>query len=332
MNNGTPTSPFEPGRLIGSVCAVFPETVRINLPDASQPAGQWLHGEVRGIGQVGDFTVVQTASCGLFGRITEVHLAERERLKVEPSLSPSDDLHPVGTVKLLATIEPGKAKPRPGVLEYPRLGDRVYSAAPDLVEWVAAASGSAASDGSEVVLHLGQVANYESVPVTVTPERLFGRHCAILGATGGGKSYSIARLVEQCAQFRCKVLLLDATGEFSTLPFDAVHLGGSPQPSEQKVTVPYSELEENDFLALFNPSGKVQGPKLREAIRSLRLAKLADTDASLKSALAVYLSDGLLRKEKRPKEANLRARSQHSILLESPGTPFDVLKLAAQVR
>jgi len=53
--------------------------------------------------------------------------------------------------------------------------------------------------------------------IGLTAEQLFGRHCAVLGATGGGKSWTVARLIEQAARFRSKVILLDATGEFYTL-------------------------------------------------------------------------------------------------------------------
>ncbi len=184
-----------------------------------------------------------------------------------------------------------------------------------------------------MALHLGHVASYETVSVQTTPERLFGRHCAILGTTGGGKSFSLARLVEQSTRFPCKLLLLDATGEFHRLSGLSVALGPDAQQKEKRVTVPYTELDENDFLALFSPSGKVQGPKIREAIRSLRLVKLVEGNAELKKSLRIYSGrDGLLHKERKAKEPYLKARNDFVNIIEAPGTPFDVTKLAAQVR
>ena len=130
MKTAARNSPFEPGRLIGAVCAVFPDSVRVNLPRASEPSGQWLHGDVLNHGQVGDFVVIETGRVGVFGRITSVGTAESERLKVDSGLKHADGLHPVGIVKLLATINPQEKRPRPGVSEYPKLGDRAFSAAP----------------------------------------------------------------------------------------------------------------------------------------------------------------------------------------------------------
>ena len=61
------------------------------------------------------------------------------------------------------------------------------------------------------------------------PERFFGRHCAILGATGGGKSWTTARIVEECLKHKSKIILLDATGEyrgFSGEFIESYRLGG----------------------------------------------------------------------------------------------------------
>ena len=40
---------------------------------------------------------------------------------------------------------------------------------------------------SLLTLNLGAVDVAHESTVSIKPERLFGRHCAILGATGGGK-------------------------------------------------------------------------------------------------------------------------------------------------
>jgi DNA helicase HerA-like ATPase len=48
----------------------------------------------------------------------------------------------------------------------------------------------------------------------VNAKSIFGRHCAILGTTGGGKSYTVARLVEELGNTGGKAILFDATGEY----------------------------------------------------------------------------------------------------------------------
>jgi hypothetical protein len=147
-------------------------------------------------------------------------------------------------------------------------------------------------DGKDknIRLTLGTVAGASEGSVSVTPETLFGRHCAILGATGGGKSWTTARIIEECLKYNCKIILLDATGEYRGFSGDAVmhcHLGEQIEPASNsiKCSLPPTSFQESDFIALFEPAGKVQGPKLRAAIRSLRLVELKPELANKKGVL-----------------------------------------------
>ena len=51
-------------------------------------------------------------------------------------------------------------------------------------------------------------------------DKLFQRHAAIVGSTGSGKSYSVARIVEQMAELKyANAILFDIHGEYSTNSF-----------------------------------------------------------------------------------------------------------------
>lgn len=80
---------------------------------------------------------------------------------------------------------------------------------------------------------------------------------------------------------------------------------------------------ESDFIAMFDPSGKVQGPKLKEAIKSLRLVSIDPTIAT----------NGILRKIKQPKTDYRRSMNtgDNSKLVDNPSQPFDVTKLIPQI-
>ncbi|MBN3471278.1 ATP-binding protein [Pseudomonas savastanoi pv. phaseolicola] len=131
-----------------------------------------------------------------------------------------------------------------------------------------------------VALDLGHVSGDGGFAIAVTPEKLFGRHCAILGSTGGGKSWTTSKLIQECRRYACKIVLVDATGEYRSLEGEDTthhHLGNPLHRTSAslEVAIPPTCFNETDFIALFQPSGKTQGPKLREAIKSLRLAALA---------------------------------------------------------
>jgi hypothetical protein len=136
------------------------------------------------------------------------------------------------------------------------------------------------SPESKVLLKLGSIDVALESAVSIRPEKLFGRHCAILGTTGGGKSWTTARIIEECLKHKTKIILLDATGEYRGFsgPFVShVHLGSpvNKAVTSQPRSLPPPCFVESDFIALFEPAGKVQGPKMRAAMRSLRLAMLA---------------------------------------------------------
>ena len=57
-----------------------------------------------------------------------------------------------------------------------------------------------------------------NVACEVSLDSLFGRHCAVLGTTGGGKSWTMAKLMEQVQDKTSnKVILIDATGEYKDI-------------------------------------------------------------------------------------------------------------------
>jgi uncharacterized protein len=320
-----PLYPFDPQRAIGTVSEVGPNAVKANLRQAALPEGRLHYGFRLGAGEVGEFVFVECGSAAIFGRIVSVRLPERERLSVEPELGVAREAHPLGVIQLLTTVDVASGSVTGGIGTYPRLGARVYGAHPTLIKWIAESSQGTPSDPEPVALSLARIPSATDTSVEITPERLFGRHCAVLGATGGGKSWSLARLVEQAATHNAKVIVLDATGEFHTLQTAVRHLhvghDPDPPPASTEVVMPYNELTEGDLFALFKPSGQTQAPKLRAAMKSLKLGRV-------EPALA---RDGVIVKARQRKAPVDEACARHANALEDPKADFDISKLTKQI-
>ncbi len=327
MSGALPSYPFDPQRCIGTVCEVGPSYAKVNLPNAARPEGQWLYGNRLDAGQVGEFVVVECGDVAVFGRLITVKLPEKERLSVEPELGSLREAHPVGTLQLLTTIALRDGGVLGGIQQYPRLGGRVYSAHPDLMKWLAEASGRQSGGASPLLLNMATLPTSSHTSVSFTPENLFGRHCAVLGATGGGKSWTVARIIEQAALLNAKVILLDATGEFHRLDsaFQHLHIGADPHKSPAtsvEVVVPYFQLVEADLLSLFKPSGQAQAPKFRAAMKTLKVVKAAP---------ALLTTNGVFMKAGKKKFDFEREMKTHSAVVEGPRADFDITKLARQV-
>jgi DNA helicase HerA-like ATPase len=177
-----------------------------------------------------------------------------------------------------------------------------------------------------MLFSLGALATDPSVAFDASPEQLFGRHCAVIGATGGGKSWTLARLLEECSKVRSKVILVDATGEFFPLSHGVrhVYVGNDPEPTEgsMSVGVPYFHLRESDLVTIFQPSGSSQAPKLRAAMRSLKLARLAPQ-------LSI---DGTIMKAHRLKTEFEEQSGLFNSELENPYALFEISHLVRQIQ
>jgi uncharacterized protein len=320
--SGMAVAPFDFSRYIGTVCYVRPASLEVNLPKAATPAGSHFAGYAVQAGQVGEFVVVEGEDHAVLGRLIEVRLPERDRLAVEPTSGNDAVPNPVGVIQILTSLDLATGQALNGVPAHPRIGQHVYSAHPLLVKQAVEASG--VSEALKV--QLAYFPHASNTSISLKSSSIFGRHCAVLGATGGGKSWTLAKLVEEIVRLGGKAILLDATGEYETQegPVRHVHLGGKktgPDDKREFVSFPYYHLTDAELSFLFRPSPATQAPKLREALRSLKLAALEPTLAT----------NGVVRKANSAREAFDTAMYKHEAELQRSGIKYDITRLGHQV-
>lgn len=321
--SGLVVSPFDRQRYVGSVCTVRPATVEVNLPFAPRPGSTHVAGYPLQRGQVGEFVVIEGEEHAVLGRLVETRLPERDRLTVEPMREADQRPNSVGVVQLLTAIDLETGTSLRGIPLSPRIGQHVFSAHPLLVKQVVEAGATPEARR----INLASFPHARDTLVSLSPSQLLGRHCAVLGATGGGKSWTLALLVEEITRLGGKAILFDATGEFMTQidpRITHVHLGGrkvDQSDPRRFLSFPYWELTESDLFVLLRPSPGVQAPKLKEALRSLKIAQLVQGMAT----------NGLIRKSGTPRHQFEAACVQHGLALRRPGTYFDIAHLSNQI-
>jgi DNA helicase HerA-like ATPase len=275
-------------------------------------------------GQVGEFVVIETfTSVAIIGRITEIRLPERDRLSVEPEREEGDlQANPIGVIRLLGSVDLQSLQSSRGISDVPRIGDYVYLAHPDFIRLAIVAVRA----GQETVT-LGHLSGAPESRVSLPPSSIFGRHCAVLGSTGGGKSWSTMKLVEAIVERGGKAIVIDPTSEYQTLAerADHVFLGGRRKGEEDVrrfVSFPHHHLSEIDLFAILQPSPGVQAPMLREAIASLKLVHIEPALAD---------ENGCLNKENQLKKPINAAFLKHDEAIRAPSAQFDVGKLSQQI-
>jgi DNA helicase HerA-like ATPase len=303
--------PFDISKRLGTVVQVAPSRITVRSVQGSSDTSKI---DATTLVNIGDYVVLGRLAYATMGQVVQIRLPE------------TGEGHFDLIVNLFTSVALSEMRVLPGVVQPAQLGDPVFLPTQEIVNFVISGNeGGRSSSPSDVRFHLAHLMNVVKTPVHVSPERLFGRHCAILGATGGGKSWTLARIVEESTRYRSKVLLFDATGEYGALDGQVMHLHFGKDTrvskhSEQSV-VPYYHLNEQDLFAMFCPTGASQAPKLRAAIKSLKLVALT-------RSVGV---DGLIIKAHKSKVPFERALSKYRKEVDSPFASFDIHMLPQQL-
>jgi hypothetical protein len=275
-----------------------------------------IHPDSKGILHVGSYVVIPTSDVSLFGQVSSLKVSSRFNDLDQPAL--------VAEVEIVSSLFIESMKVVSGVVCTPSIGSPLYAPSAELLQFVL--SGFLPASGARPVqINLGVLPDAFSSALRVTPERVIGRHLAVVGTTGGGKSWSLARIVEQCAEHKSKVILIDPTGEYSSLRGTVQHIHfGEPLQEEvdsKAVALPYFHLTEQDLIWMFRPKGPSQAPKLRAAMKSLKLAAVS-------GSVGV---DGMILKAHKPKKPVEQSYRRHQAEVENPYASFDITKLTRQI-
>jgi len=138
---------------------------------------------------------------------------------------------------------------------------------------------------------LGYLPTMPSVSVSLNPTALLGRHTAILGQSGAGKSWGVANLIQRTvkAMPKAHVILLDLHGEYhwngegdqrkSVFDEDIVRYMDA-----RELEIPYWLLTFSEIVDLFVDRGEehasVQIAFLRDVVHTLRKKANKEMDAS----------------------------------------------------
>jgi uncharacterized protein len=168
-----------------------------------------------------------------------------------------------------------------GVGVFPGIGDQV------LLPQRAQLRAIVEPEGQGQRVELGTAVLAGNAKVSVDPDKLFGRHVAVLGNTGSGKSCTVAGLVRWSLEAagrqldgkspNARFIVLDPNGEygaaFAGVPGGVRRLRVPPVSAHEKpLVVPTWMWNGHEWGAFAQASPRVQRPLLMQALRDLRSA------------------------------------------------------------
>ena len=115
---------------------------------------------------------------------------------------------------------------------------------------------SSIPEGEDAVsLQIGNYSIDEDATAWLNGNKLFQRHAVIVGSTGSGKSWCVAKILEQVASLKsADAILFDIHGEYSTMQGDSfTHLkvaGPNDEMGEGTLFLPYWLLTYEEMLSL----------------------------------------------------------------------------------
>jgi DNA helicase HerA-like ATPase len=296
------------GAPFGQVCDVGPATVTITL--TAQENGAIAPA------RVGDLIAVETDSDALLARIGELFVTRHA----------SGESEIRAQADIVATILLKEAKLSAGASQPSFIGAFARKPSVDVIRaFVEDRREIFENDRGVLKLYLAKTIDNGSVPLEFAPEKVFGRHCAVLGTSGAGKSWTVARLIEECARYRSKCLLIDPTGEYEALENGVFHVHiGEPHRKDVRsvqAALPYRDLTEADLVAIFRPTSGTQIVKLRSALRTLKLL----------AAEPKLGTEGTFLKAHKSKIAFEAHMESYRAEVEDPLNKFDITKLPLQL-
>lgn len=264
-------SPFDSNYFVGYVSHVTPGYSRIHFPSSVLLKQFSFAGEELNGGLVGNYVAIEGDNFGFLGKIIEVSLPEKERLELSEKAFESLEFHPTGKIEILLSFNFHDRKIKRGLDQFPSVGAKVFICSSVVISDFFKTFGNK-EELNQVYFDLAILTTDQRTPVKVSPQILFGRHCAVVGTTGGGKSFTLAKLMEETIVNNGKAILIDATGEYERFGVDKENVESVSFNSD--TFFHFSKLTLVDLFILFRPSEQIQLPKLQEAIRTLKLIKI----------------------------------------------------------
>lgn len=266
--------------IVGKVISIEYDRFKVRLLNDAKVASISIKGKVYHFGNIGSYLKVSNHANEMI--LCEVTAMYEQGITTDSALgqefrldSPRDlFMKPIGSYRTDGF--------KLGIMTYPSVYADVYVVTEtDLNE----ALKDAVQKNSSKGIYLGNSRNLQGYPIYLDIDRLFSIHTAILGNSGSGKSYTIARILQQIEAMQAKhtTILFDVNGEYAQAFPDAKHL--RPNVAEQiedggvkysPFYLPYYLLTLDEWLAFLMASERTQRPfwdrVLQECYRFYRIS------------------------------------------------------------
>ena len=292
---------------IGMVEFVSPDEIKVKLDIEAPESVSLSNGVPKPFPRINNYVLIHIEEGFIVGQIEWITIEETSYPKRKglndfgivdlPYPTRKMSLNPIGTL----TEEKDKTFSfHRGVNIFPSVGDCVFLPTEQQLK-------SIIESGEHKTVKIGISPLVDNAEIRIDPDRLFGRHLAVLGNTGSGKSCSVAGLIrwsleaakkelKETEQPNSRFIILDPNGEykkaFSDFCDKVRYFSVEPNKDEKILNLPIWFWNTSEWYAFTQASGKTQKPILRRALSEIRFGKKTEVSSEEKNKLELrrYLS------------------------------------------
>lgn len=201
---------------------------------------------------------------------------------------------PMGTLKQKGKIEDKYYELERGVYSFPSVGDSVILPTDIQLKSIVE------NKEKNACVKIGTAPIAGNATVRINPDKFFGRHIAILGNTGSGKSCSVAGVIrwsleeassklKEGEKLNTRFIILDPNGEYTDAFNDMncdikkfkVQLTDEEKDTFKELKVPAWLWNSYEWSSFSNASGRTQRPLLKQALRELKTNTIDKSSISI---------------------------------------------------
>jgi hypothetical protein len=294
------TSDYE----IGRVVEVDTAQVTIELNRDLKALTRSTYEGTMEVGRINSYVIIPVGSRRIVAMVTRVLLTEESVLKADKTMVTLPSSRRLMKATMIGAIDEGRF--RQGINLFPILDSPVFITSKmdlDVIFGKSSELDGVSSDEPGFCIPIGRSAVFQDYDIKIDPDALFGKHAAIIGSTGSGKSCTIATIIQsiisQTSVKQTRFIILDTNGEYRSAfqrqnedkawtdadsSFKTLYIPTDPA-KKGKLAIPYWFMDSEDFVRLFRASPGVQRPVLLDALSSAREDSQGQGWASLRDNL-----------------------------------------------
>lgn len=292
-------------RNIGKVISVDSFRAYIRLDDELKSLYKSGYEDIYEVARINSYVIIPIGTDRIVAMVTSVRAIDETELgkNNEAIFLTNSARYLVAT--MIGTIE-NSGKYIQGVYNYPILDNPVcYVTRHDLDNIFDQKEKSKINFDDDYYLPIGTSPSFSDYKIKINPDKFFGKHAAILGNTGSGKSCTFASIIQSMFEFEyngkslqnAHIIIFDTNGEYRQAfqgtkdnPYKNLNEVNAFHIDRNGMKVPFWFMNFADFDFLFEPTSGTQAPVFKRALGLAKNQKVVGE----KPILAKFTERGIL--------------------------------------